>query len=934
MERNIDRKTLSFSKGMTNVPSDLLSDDTELAESNGFIYRDGEMKPVQGAKSVTSIPFKLRYVHKSADYKNLIAYNENEKELKCYNFKGEGFGKFDIQTFSMEDVMDVNSVGNTLVIATSEGLHYLLFKGSKYIDLGTELPKPDFGFYFSPVDDPFDKNTEYSSANLSDFIKGYDEETYSWYDSDGNYLGIAPSMESTGTLSSRRYYRYYIYRGDAGKEEPDKFTDFQNAVQGHVASMINWVKSKNYFAFPFFIRVALRLYDGTYTRITNPIICYPSIDKNDKVGPTISSTEIKQNKGEEYASFSDGFRLSLDNIFYFIRYSKLYFKFGFGEDVSNWTDIIKDVVVFCSDQVLPFYLYKDWAFQGGTEAHNTICSNSYFKDGYEEKKKFFSKDYPARQYIVPQEKTKEQIRKELVSKSQFYKLFSVDVKSNIINAGFFCANDLHDGLPIIEDNVCSTLTEQEMLKVDDYYGWCDIVTNKLFPYNNRLNIVGPKRFPWKGFSYFAAEYIWDIGDSWSFYVHIKSKDIDDWVKSDQIHSASKVVCGWFYYPDTNACEVMAYNSTTRKGVLRTLTKHPYLNGAYSFFDMPSKAAKEFNEVTLPTVGNTYENLNSQIFTSVVNNPFVFEASGDNTVGTGKILGIVANTEAVSQGQFGQYPLLVFTDEGIYAMGVNSEGLYSNVYPISREVCNNADSITPTDNLVFFTSDKGLMAISGGNAACLSEQMRGRVPRNFATMGGGRFLEFLKDCFIAYDYRDSLLRIYKKSKGVDENGDMIDEEDSYYYIYNMVDKTFSMGKLVEKNQHGEFPFGIQAVANDYPDNLTQDVYGNIYSQTDKPDINDDETSYSGGFTTRPLKLGGSMTLKSIRAIKHLYDTDEGKVKLEVYGSNDCKNWVKLDSLGGKPWKYFTFKYTLTDFKACDSFAGSIVEIQGRREDKIR
>ena len=119
-----------------------------------------------------------------------------------------------------------------------------------------------------------------------------------------------------------------------------------------------------------------------------------------------------------------------------------------------------------------------------------------------------------------------------------------------------------------------------------------------------------------------------------------------------------------------------------------------LNGAYSFTNLPSadgdatfenKTEDEMLELVKNL--NKPEYLDSQIFTSVVNNPFVFEASGDNTVGTGKILGIVANTEAVSQGQFGQYPLLVFTDEGIYAMSVNAEGLYSSIHPISREVCN-------------------------------------------------------------------------------------------------------------------------------------------------------------------------------------------------------------------------------------------------------
>ena len=142
---------------------------------------------------------------------------------------------------------------------------------------------------------------------------------------------------------------------------------------------------------------------------------------------------------------------------------------------------------------------------------------------------------------------------------------------------------------------------------------------------------------------------------------------------------------------------------------------------------------------------------------------------------------------------------------------------------------------------------------------------------------------------------------------------------------MVDKTFS---VVNSGMTAK------AVVNDYPDNLIQDIEGNVYSLMAKPDINDDTDNYIGSFTTRPLKLGGSMTLKSLRAVKHLFDSDNGKISMEIYGSNDCKHWCKLPSLKGKGWSYFTFKYTLSNFKASDSFAGSIVEVQNRREDKIR
>lgn len=928
MERNVERKTLSFGKGMTNVPSDLLSDDTELAESNGFIYRDGEMKPVQEAKDVLTIPFKLRYVHKSADYKNLIAYNDNEKELKCYNFKDENFGKFDIQTFSVPDVRDINSVGNTLLVSTTKGIHYLLFKGTQYKDLGTELPRPTMKFGTDASNFELGGG---SPCSLDQIIDSSQKEAV--YDSGGNLTTIqSPSYDSSGHPTIN-YYQY------SKKNDVDKIDTFYTAIQGHVSAQIAKVKENNKFAFPFMIRYALKLYDGTYTRISVPVVCYPTINRN------CYFTPVKYDEGQK--NYMD----TSENTTYFLYrpwYANLYFEAKI-DGIENWEDIVKEVVVFASDDVIPFYLEdKNWDFKRATDVNGEVYSNQLGNSllnnplpgipgvtpapSLKLAFKFTQDGFPARDVIIPKYKSDSEIIDELKVKTQFFKLFSI--KCNNLNYLDFSWHQAPIARRVVEN-----LTSQEQLKVDDYYGWAKLVVSNLYPYNSRINAFGIERFPYCGDCNFETYY----GSSWmanfkpTYYVHIVSDSMDTWVKSDEgEYMTSEVANSWFFYPDPNATEVIVWDSVSKKGMRLKLENHPMLNGAYCFNKLPTEETfVADSSINIPTVDESaHETINSQIYTSVVNNPFVFEASGDNTVGTGKILGIVANTEAVSQGQFGQYPLLVFTDEGIYAMGVNSEGLYSNIYPISREVCNNADSIIPTDNLVFFTSNKGLMAISGGTAVCLSEQMRGRTPRNFATMGGGRFLDFLKDCLIAYDYRDSLLRIYKKSKGLDENGDLKDLEDSYYYIYNMVDKTFSMGELVEKNQHGEFPYGIQAVVNDYPDNLIQTVYGEIRSLTRKPDINDDDTQYSGSFTTRPLKLGGSMTLKSLRTIKHLYGTDDGKVKLEVYASNDCKNWVKLTSLGGKPWKYFTFKYTLTDFRACDSFAGTIVEVQSRREDKMR
>lgn len=925
MERNLERKTLSFGKGMTNVPSDLLSDDTELAESDGFIYRDGEMKPVQEAKMVTGFGAngKLMYVHKSAGYKNLIGYNANN-EIVCYIYdenEGIAFAEKKSQYFEIEGVTDVNSVGNTLLLATTTGIHYLPFKNGEYKDLGPKLPELKYNFYFKKPDGNYtQEETGRTLMNIDNCVEADGGQSY--FDAQGKFLGAGgnnpPAHYKTGA-----YGYYKVKTGTDSKYE----NEFQETVQGHVAEAINWAKSKNMFAFPFFLRCAFRLFDGSYARITTPIICYPTINKNCRF--SAGDFDKTHNTYKDLHQM-----LGTKNCFYFMEYKELYFNFS--KISEDWRDIVKEIVVFASEQVITFYLDRGWYFVNPSYMHNKPYMNSGV-EGYEEKLlNYDEKGFEDGTTIIPHDeiqptyKSSKEIIDELLTKTQFYKLFSIGAYDKLVGGSEYhttASGMLNE--KVIGSGVLENLTTQEQLNVDDYYGWTEMTAERLFTYNNRIHLIGAKRYPFAGFNKFVGRMPSTNKDSgYTVYTHLVTSTSDTWVITSMLINNS-FLRGWFYYPDPNATEVILYGGG--KCVRIPLKAHPMLNGAYSFTNLPSKDGDAtFEDITTDEIAKLLENhdqpeiLNSQIFTSVVNNPFVFEASGDNMVGTGKILGIAANTEAVSQGQHGYAPLIVFTTEGMYALKTNSEGLYVGVDPLPREVCNNADSITPIDNYVIFTADKGLMAATGGSAVCLSEQMRGRAPRNFATMGGGRFLDFLKNCLIAYDYRDSILRIFKKSDGYTEDGDIVEDE-KYYYIYDLVNKTFSMGKL-------DYP--IKAVANDYPDNLIQDISGYVYSLTGKPDINDDEKKYSGSFTTRPLKLGGSMTLKSLRAIKHLYDTDEGKVKLEVYGSNDCKNWVKLTSLGGKPWKYFTFKYTLTDFRACDSFAGSIVEVQSRREDKMR
>lgn len=912
MERNTERKVLSFGKGMTNVPSDLMSEDNELEVCDGFIYRDGELKPVQKPVKIGQTSFTIMYVHKMADYKILIAKVEHSQSIICYKMTDNGIDIDSGQTFSIGEPSEITSVGNTLICVTENGIHYLLFKGTKYVDLGTELPKPkvEFRTFATNLGIGSGKTT---ALDIREFCETSKKTAY--YDDSGSLTSVTTSKIST----------YWTYKPI---NDVNKLKDFQTAVQGHVASMIKEAKETNKFCFPFFVRYALKLHDGSYARISNPILVCPTINRNFKIAPY-------RHNGENYEESVNSQTLDLENVnssaaiffIYNIGHSDLYYKASI-EGADNWKDIVKEIVVFASDEVRPFDIDGDFVFKDPLEMDGYCYMNQVsgkqknlsggildfpvldFNLSY----KFTYDDYKARSVIMPKHvKSDREIIDALMSKTQFYKLFAINTDD---------ANGKLEYAPIAK-HVVETLTEQEQLKTDDYYGWATMVAKKVYPYNNRLNMTGVKRKPFSGFNDFIpivkgeqpgmSGVIAPFPDEqeYEIYTHIVANGMDAWVKSDGYYTALPEMIGsWIYYPDPNATEMLIIDKDTGSAANIKLKVHPRLNGAYCFDKLP------FPRITYdgfeddnarPVVDpNAHETLDSNIYTSVVNNPFLFEASGDNTVGTGSILGIIANTEAISQGQFGQYPLMVFTSEGIYAMSVTNEGMYGSIHPISREVCLENSPLVPTDKLVYFASEKGLMAASGAEVACMSEQLKGR-----SSIQDGGFANYLKDCLIAYDYRDSLLRIYSKVY-------------PWQYIYNMKDKTFSVLENGVK---------AKAVANDYPDNLIQDTDGNVYSLTTKPDIVHDDNTYSGTVTTRALKLGGSIIQKSLRSVKHLMDaSDNGKVKLEVWGSNNAKHWRKLNSLGGKPWAYFKIRYTLTGFRASDSYAGTVIEIQKRREDK--
>ena len=886
------QKSLSFSKGITASPSDLLADDTELTESVGLIFRDGEMHPIQNPVSVAHTTDKLIFVHRTPDSETLVAYDPDRQVIHLLGRTPSGDTTGDAAIPVNADVRSVNAVGNTLVIATDSGLRYLLLKAGHYVSLGSELPKPSVSFstvYSGSTLSLLTKKTQ--AADLGEIVNS--QNVHALYDTDGKYVAEF-SVGLDGSTPMKRFW-----------PKDQRTDDFQTAITGHVSLVQNLAKQKNLFLYPFFVRYALRLFDGSYARISAPVAVYPSVSRNGYVTPV----SWKDRKFSEDPTADSTFA-------YLAATFSLQCKISV-PDIDQWQDIVKEVVVFATDDVMPWTGDADYQFVIPADSdgfHHLNYVASRYPDlsgsgrGDIATTITFSPDsFPARYTVMPKAfKSEQEIIDQMLARTQFFKLFSVantDIRQNA-----------YIEAPIKTD-VLTNLMQQEQLPVDDYYGWTSLVAEDMYAYNKRINLFRAKRLPFRGFCDFTAYGPKrPAGSECLFFVHIVSDTMNAWVKSDTAEHIPDVLNSWFFYPDPNATELVIWDTAASAGQRIPLKRHNMLNGAYSFSRLPlSDNFTPDSSLAVPvTDSSAYENLSSQIFTSVVNNPFVFQASGDNTVGTGSILALAANTEPISQGQFGQYPLIVFTTEGIYAMSVSDEGLYSASYPISREVCNNPASVTPTGRLVFFTSSKGLMAVSGGTVSCLSSQLDGRNPSRFLSVGDGSFLNFLSGALLAYDYRDSLLHI-------------LNPDCAYEYVYSIPYATFAKAMLASTPV---------ASVSAYPDTLIQLRDGTVLSLAAKPSAADDTALYDATFTTRPLKLGSSLQLKTIHRIVHLLSSDTAHLALAVHASNDCRHWCPLTSLHGKPWKYYTLTYTLTSLHAADTFAGSVIDFQPLLPDKIR
>lgn len=894
-------------KGIRRNTPGVISEDGELEELVNLRYKDGAFRPIPNRSIVLpELNYTDIYIHSNSGYKHYLGVRADKLYYFAKDIASEAKKHTEIEICDLSGEVTFTQMGNVINILDSQGIKYAIWynDGYKLIDSNFDglqtteelIGKVDLKVDLNIITRKYISSVSYPTGRTADELK---------LKTDG-YLGL-------------------YNKALAGLKEDGLLSGF------------------------FLACTAIELYDGSYIMHSNPILLGQAADAQTRYNVTIGTSALKYNSGrvvvsdpfrakvcdsgKEYNSVYNDFKQYIDGsggrnaIFGQARVSGTLSGadnteilmpnlMGFGPDVNSkmsvyahsnklkfklntkldtkYDSLIKSISVFISQEV---GLTKDTAKYVGyaTNTQELIYENYY-----------------------GELKTDADIKKEIGELSTFYKVYEIpfdDLKEgSALSTGAWIDIDLKDKL--------SNLTSQEVLTYDNF-SHHQLLPEVQFMYNSKLHLGDMKTFLSRGFplgNFFTEQGVGQFPNESgviggiAYWIEVSIKTGSGLTKvvryKDRAIGNVNVsdIASFVSYPDARATKMVIHIEYyaphlgvdwVTKDFEFKLTAHTTQNFAYYVSnDLKSQSVILGIDPLQPAFTHPLEVQREQINSNVcrvseINNPFIFPVENTYSIGNGEIKAFSTNTIELSVGQAGQFPLYIFTSDGIYALFIGgSEVNYASSRPISREVINNKN-VKPVDNGVIFTTDKGVMIISGSQVQDLSEVLRGdfldisnqttfqktksgltmlqevvandKLVQLSTAITTENVLEFIKNAVVGYKYIDKEIWFTNPDK-------------DYSYI-------FSKGLWTKITQTGT------RFINDYPRQL-------ILNGSNLVDIAGETTGdVQTMFITRPLKMGDGFKQMITAVVRGDFKTNvalQHHAGIYIFGSYDGKRW---NFLGG-------------------------------------
>jgi hypothetical protein len=651
-----------------------------------------------------------------------------------------------------------------------------------------------------------------------------------------------------------------------------------------------------------FIRYALRLYDGSLVRHSPPILIVPS--ENDRIDKGILGMKSMYVRFHESA-------VAGETALYLKGY-KIYMYYDF-KNLNDWKDLIQSVDIFMSAPL-------------GVSSAEHIRKDMF--TGPVERGK--GKTYDLIKEIPPD------ALNNITQNSTFYFIKSIPV-------GAKKTYDDPDVIPStnMDFSKMENLIQQEVM-TDDNFSNHTYGAKCSYSYNNRLHIADVNTTFFKGFDpgYFVWNYSGDkkhdidefyyaVYNGVSFYnvpgnlydKLLAEVEINTGTTNEKVYSLQEnflqgipedtyrmYLSAFLSYPDSRAKRMTIYRQTDGKWYKvfsEPLQKHKTLNLAYYLSDgLKPIVEKDLNPERVELSESDIKakvtlREPNKLKVSELNNPIFFPNVNTYQAGPGTILAMATNMMNVSDRNYGQYPLYVFTTRGVWTMNVGGgEVVYSTqTAPAALEApAQTTDGETivgETPVGIVFATSRGLFCINGQAVIPLSAHLEQKPTELNIEMNSHcqdvvhpidnrSFPEILKN-LSAFAYNPIENELIINIKDPDDPDDL-----DYNYVLNLDSRQF-----YQSTEKWDF-----AVSNAFPNLFV------IEGKTLKDYASAQTSMAHVSFILRPISCGITdikcMERMILRAL--LYDvTNPGEGKFSLSMEHRSNDGVNFPAVTGYPLK---------------------------------
>lgn len=666
-------------KGIVRSTSPQNNADGNCEEIINLRLRDGSWQAV-GKKQpiIEGVDYEKVYVHKYGTFENFIGLKDG-KVVWFASRKGNHVENKEQEICMTSGDVEFNQLNNILLVKDEIGISKAIFRADKYAVSLVKLPD-------------------------------------------------APIMD----VKIKAYYKHISNKVELSYNKSSQIET--DTIKGALFGLIKQCESGNFYEGRVFLTATYQLFDGSETKPTPPILVeLGSYDKDAIKRENLSwgsaQNPVSVRSGKFWAEIPVGqLNLKVNNTL--------------GEEFK---DTITKINVYA------------------TPVHSFYDSNSVNLEGAAV---IGSDGLPSS--MVGERR----LKSEEIEKSLFFQVLSIDMKNK---------SDEYEVISL--DDV----TTNKTLRVDAS-GWMN-TTGRMFVYNNRLHLFNTKQefvedanlstclegryktATYNGVTEGDPVYNYDFTKTRTltgiFYLKMEQEDarVVEHFRVELQSSTPNILTGlttykvrlprFLAFPDSRAYQVDLYdgNSFVKSLDLKVSATYNYsyvlFGVTYEYNNRPSTQNEDIETRANPNISVTkdesiieYTNApaseipdfnsspaiedNMNLIVSEVLNPYYFPPEHSYLM-PGEIINLAVNTEQISTSQVGQFPLYVFTTEGIYALQVgDGTVLYSNVIPISAEVAVKGSEVLPTKYGVIFVTERGLKLISGQEVVDFSDPINDEV----------------------------------------------------------------------------------------------------------------------------------------------------------------------------------------------------------------